>query len=207
MTGPTGQILSGLGRLAAFWRAGQWQTTAALGLNPTQADILARIAVRPERGAELAAHLGVTPATLSDSVTALVAKGLAARHPDPDDGRAQRVAPTAEGATLAAALPAAPAALAAAVAALPEEDRSRLLVTLLRIIRALQLARAIPVQRMCVTCRHFRPHAHDDAAAPHHCAFVDAAFGEAALRLDCGDHAEAAEEERARNWARFDAAA
>ena len=63
---------------------------------------------------------------------------------------------------------------------------------------ALQEARAIPVQRMCLTCRHFRPHVHDDPARPHHCAFVDAAFGDAALRLDCADHETARDEEAAR---------
>ena len=74
---------------------------------------------------------------------------------------------------------------------------------LIGLIRALQVARAIPVQRMCVTCAHFRPHAHDDADSPHHCAFVDAAFGDAALRIDCGDHEDAAEEDLAQIWARF----
>lgn len=71
------------------------------------------------------------------------------------------------------------------------------------LIRALQVARGIPVQRMCVTCAHFRPHAHDDADEPHHCAFVDAAFGDAALRIDCGDHEDALEEKRDSLWARF----
>jgi hypothetical protein len=37
------------------------------------------------------------------------------------------------------------------------------------------------------------------ADAPHHCAFVNAAFGAAALRLDCADHEEAGPEEAARN--------
>jgi hypothetical protein len=46
---------------------------------------------------------------------------------------------------------------------------------------------------MCVTCRYFRPHVHSDPERPHHCAFVDAPFGDRALRLDCRDH-EAKEE-------------
>jgi len=82
-----------------------------------------------------------------------------------------------------------------------------MLRALTRVIRALQEARAIPVQRICVTCRHFRPHVHDDATAPHHCAFVDAAFGDAGLRLDCTDHEGATGQDRARKWARFDPAA
>jgi hypothetical protein len=46
---------------------------------------------------------------------------------------------------------------------------------------------------MCVTCACFQPHRHAEAAAPHHCDFVDAAFGDAALRIDCVDHEETTE--------------
>ena len=56
------------------------------------------------------------------------------------------------------------------------------------------------------TCTHFRPHAHADAACPHHCTFVDAAFGDANLRLDCGDHEPAPAEAAAALWRRFAAA-
>jgi hypothetical protein len=55
-------------------------------------------------------------------------------------------------------------------------------------IRPLQQGGEIPVSRMCLTCRFFRPHEHDDPAQPHHCAFVDAPFGHGQRRLDCADH-------------------
>jgi len=199
------QIAAGFGRLAAFWRASRWQDAAPRGLHPTQAEILARIVVEPARTASLAKALGVTPATLSDSVSALVGKGLAERRPDPADRRAQRIAATPEGRAMAARLPAAPQALRAQIAALPEAERGALLRALTRIIRGLQEARAIPVQRMCVTCRYFRPNVHDDAQRPHHCALVDAAFGDARLRLDCGEHEAAEPDLEARNLQRFEA--
>jgi DNA-binding MarR family transcriptional regulator len=197
------QIAAGLGRLAAFGRACQWQAGVRLGLNPTQAEILLRITERPQRAVNLAAHLGVSPASLSDSIAALVAKGLALRGPDPDDRRARLVSATPLGRQIAAQIPATPHALSEAIGALPHADRENLLTSLMRIIRDLQQARAIPVQRMCVTCRHFRPHAHDDAAAPHHCDFVNAAFGDGALRLDCGDHEAAPSGEAAAIWRQF----
>lgn len=203
MPHPTDQIVFGLGRIAALLRAGQWQAGSEAALSPSQAEILARIAARPLRQRDLAAHLGVSPASLSDSVSSLVAKGLVERLPDRDDGRAQRIAPTAAGAALAARLPAAPEALQAALSALPEIERARLLRTLTTLIRALQEARAIPAQQICATCRHFRPHAHADAARPHHCDFVNAAFGDASLRLDCRDHETAPEDRAAINWRRF----
>lgn len=203
MPNQTDQILFGLGRLASVLRAGQWQAGTKAGLNPVQAEILSRIAIRTMRPGELAAYLGVSPASLSDSVSSLVDKGLAERQPDPRDGRARRVVPTDGGAALAATLPIAPQALQTVLDALPEPERARLLGTLMHLIRALQEARAIPAQRICGSCRYFRPHAHDDAARPHHCAFVNAAFGDADLRLDCGDHEAAPPDEAAATWRRF----
>lgn len=206
MPNQTDQIVFGFGRIAALLRAGQWQAGSGAALNPAQAEILTRIANRPMRPGDLAAHLGVSPASLSDSVSSLISKGLAARQRDAQDGRARLVMATEDGKALAETLPSAPEDFQAALDALPESERAGLLRTLLHLIRELQQARAIPVQRMCATCRHFRPHAHIDAARPHHCAFVNAAFGDADLRLDCDDHDEVQEEEAAAIWRRLTAA-
>jgi DNA-binding MarR family transcriptional regulator len=201
---PDDQIIFALGRLSTVLRAGEWQSGA--GLSPAQAEILRRVALRPMRQAGLAAHLGVSAASVSDSVSALVAKGLVERLPDPADGRAILIHPTDVGRKLAAERHAAPDALREALAALAERRRAALLDALVQLIRSLQDSGAIPLQRMCVSCRHFRPYAHADAARPHHCAFVDAAFGTADLRLDCGEHEAAIAEEAAANWRTFDAA-
>ena len=202
------QIAFALSRLAALQRAAAWREAGAQGLTATQAAILQELARRgAARVGALAAALGVTQPTLSDALAALVAKGLAERRPDPADARARRVGLTPTGAAAAGGLTETSTALTEALARLPEIERGAMLRALSRTIRTLQQAGAIPVQRMCVTCRHFRPHVHDDAATPHHCGFVDAAFGDAMLRIDCGDHVEAPEEEARAAWARFAAAA
>jgi len=198
------QILTGLGRLAVFWRAAAWQAVARHGLNPAQAEILGLLARRgPARQTVLATALGVSAASLSDSVASLNAKGLVTRRGDPGDGRAVQVALSNAGATLQATLPEGPEALRRAVAALPEDEAATTLRALSSLILALQKERAIPVQRMCVTCAHFQPHRHDDAAAPHHCGFVDAAFGDAGLRIDCADHEETTRDGQAEITARL----
>lgn len=201
------QIATALSRLSLYLRSEAWQAAHGAGLTPTQAEILAHLSRRgPTRPGALAEALGVTPATLSDAAAALVAKELAVREADPTDGRAVQLQLRQAGQEAATALSGPPAALDAALRGLAPDQAGALLRGLSAIIRALQEARAIPVQRMCVTCRHFRPHAHDDAAAPHHCDFVNAAFGNADLRLDCGDHEEAPAGEAAAKWRRFDAA-
>ena len=200
------QIAAGLARLGAFGRASMWQSVAELGLTPTQAEILQRVSARPERASDLAAQMGVTPATISDSVAALRAKGLVTRRPDPADRRAQHLVPTDAGRREVARIRPVSDRMQAAIEGLSAPDRGALLGALMRLIRSLQEARAIPVQRMCVTCRHFRPHAHDDARRPHHCDFVNAAFGEADLRLECREHEMAQTDAIAANWRRLDAA-
>ncbi|VDC26682.1 MarR family winged helix-turn-helix transcriptional regulator [Pseudogemmobacter humi] len=208
MSAPAEEIAHALSRLALYWRAAGWRAAGAQGLTPTQAEILSRLAADgPMRSGDLARQLGVSAPTLTDAVSTLAAKGLAGRQPDPLDRRAARVVLTPRGAETAALLPEMPEAIAPVLDGLADSERAGLLRGLTLVIRGLQEAGAIPVQRMCLTCRHFRPHAHEDAARPHHCAFVDAAFGDGALRLACADHEEAPEEERARHFARFAAVA
>lgn len=200
------QIAAGLARLASFGRAAMWQAAAGLALTPTQAEILHRIALRPERSADLAAHLGVSAATISDSIATLCAKGLVARQPDPTDGRARLLIPTDAGGQILRHIPRVPSPLHDAICDLAPANRAALLLSLMQLIRRLQEARAIPVQRMCATCRYFRPHAHADAAAPHHCDLVNAAFADTDLRLECGEHEMARTDQVAATWHRLDAA-
>ena len=110
------------------------------------------------------------------------------RAPDPSDARAAIIRTTAEGLRLGHEIAAYTSQFDLALASLPEAAQEQLLMSQIHIIRHLQEAGAIPLQRMCATCRHFRPHAHPHAAMPHHCAFVDAAIGGRDLRLDCGEH-------------------
>ena len=102
MSDPSDQITFALSRLAVLWRAEVWQAAAAEGLNPAQAEILGHLARRgPVRQVDLVTALGVSAASLSDSVASLVAKGLVTRQPDPDDGRARRVGLSASGPEIA----------------------------------------------------------------------------------------------------------
>lgn len=119
----------------------------------------------------------------------LSAKRLVLRRPDPDDQRARRIGLTRTGRERADGLAGWPETLAEAVDALAPADQGAMLRAMMQVIRTLQDRGEIPVSRMCATCRFFRPNAHpQDAERPHHCGFVDAPFGDRALRLDCADH-------------------
>lgn len=196
------RLREGFDRIAFVSRADLWASAGDAGLNPTQAQVLALLGGRPDglRPTAIAAHLTVSASSITDTLTALERKALVHREPDPTDARALRIRGTPEGIRIGVEIAAAATKVTEALAALPPAAQEALLLTQVALIRQLQVTAAIPIQRMCLTCRHFRPLAHPDTATPHHCAFVDAAFGNRELRLDCGEHEEADVSEQHTNW-------
>lgn len=185
---PSATAATGLAKIGLLLRHHAWQERGQTGLTPTQGQILAHVRARPGLGVgELAKALAVTSPTVSDAVSALEAKGLVARGRSPRHPRAIELMVTPSGARAAERAAGWPDTLLAAVDVLAPDEQAALLRGLTKMIRALQERGEIPVARMCVTCRFFRPNVHA-GAAPHHCAFVDAPFGDRELRLDCADH-------------------
>lgn len=200
------RIVEGLERIATALKSDDWVRAQTVGLNPTQLAILRALDTRDGGMGvkELALLLGVSQPTTTDSILALERKTLVEKRGDPADGRAVRVVITGAGRDAVRSGDAAPGAVARATAALEDEDQEQLLVQLISVIRQLQEQGSIPIQRMCVSCRHFRPYAHSDAARPHHCNFVDAAFSQQDLRIDCRDHETADPSARAATWVEFE---
>jgi DNA-binding MarR family transcriptional regulator len=207
---PTGtterHIVTGLARIGLATRHQAWRGAGEQGLTPTQGQLLALLRYRHRSGARLstlAEGLAITRPTASDAVRALETKGLVSKTRAPEDARALGIALTDAGRAEAERAADWSDFLLDAVDALTPAERAVFLRGLVKMIRALQERGEIPVSRMCVTCRFFRPHAHDDPDRPHHCAFVDAPFGDAQLRLECDDHLPAGEQQAERAWAVF----
>ncbi len=187
----TRRLREGLDRIAAAMRADEWGVAEEAGLTPTQLHALTFIAGRGDAGLRLRAvaeHLGVTQPTATNSIAALARKGLVAKLPEAQDKRAVAIRVTPAGCDVVRAIGLAMTSAERALETLTPQEQQTLLALVIKTIRALQQAKAIPPQRLCVTCRHFRPYAHEDAELPHHCALVDAAFGGRHLRLDCPEH-------------------
>lgn len=192
----------GFERIALVLRSDLWASAGEAGLNPAQAQVLALLATRPAglRPKEIASHLAVSAPSAADTIAALERKGLLRRTPDPADARAVIARLTEEGRALGGTIATAHSQVTAALAQLSPSEQADLLLTQIKLIRTLQMAGAIPVQRMCVSCRHFRPEAHPATAQPHHCAFVNAPIGDRDLRLDCGEHEAADPSVQSANW-------
>jgi DNA-binding MarR family transcriptional regulator len=199
------KVTIGLAKIGIALKQQAWAEAGGRGLNPTQGQILALLRANPDglRLGALAEQLGVTPATTSDSVTSLQRKGLVTKEPTARDGRGVVVRLTPTGSREAAAAAAWPDFLLEAVSELSTDEQAAFLRALVAMIRTLQEKGRIPVARMCVSCRFFRPFMHDDPVRPHHCAFVDAPFGDGELRLDCADHITASVDQADQNWQIF----
>jgi DNA-binding MarR family transcriptional regulator len=201
------RVTTGLAKVGLALKHQAWAEAGGRGLTPTQGQVLALLRANPDglRLGALADQLGVTAATTSDSVTALHRKGLVAKLPLAGDGRAVLVRLTPAGVREAVGGAAAtwPDFLLEAVDELSDAEQAAFLRGLVTMIRTLQTRGRIPVTRMCLSCRFFQPFRHPDGRRPHHCAFVDAPFGDGELRLDCPDHDAAPAELAARTWEAF----
>lgn len=196
------RLREALARVATVMRIDDWDRAKQAGINPTQLAILELLEGRKEGLGvkEVAAHLGVSQPTATDSINALERKELVEKRPIAGDRRAVAVGLTDAGRTLLGPANMMDGATGAAMAALGGEEQEQLLLTLIKLIREFQEAEAIPVQRMCTSCQYFAPFAHPGEAKPHHCKFVDAAFGQRELRIDCRDHQTADPVSRAATW-------
>lgn len=200
------RVLVGLSRIGTVLRSQAWQESSPRGIHPTQAQVLVFLARSRTGGlrlSDLADRMAVTRPTASESVSALERKGLVARTPDPSDGRALAIVLTSEGERVAAGLAEWPDLLLGVVEELDDEEKGVLLRLLMKMIRGLQLRGEISPQRMCVSCRYFQPNVHADPEHPHHCGFVDAAFGDGQLRIDCLEHEAADRADADLVWQRF----
>ena len=198
------RIREGLSRVAVAMRSDEWNRAKTAGLNPAQLLLLetpegrdAGMGVK-----EIAVHLSVSQPSATDSITALERKGLVEKSAGADK-RAVVVRLTAEGRGILTSSAKAETSAKQAVDALAEHEQEELLVFLVKMIRRLQDIDAIPIQRMCATCRYFAPFKHTDAAKPHHCNFVNSAFGQRDIRIDCREHETADPAFRAATWDAF----
>ncbi|NEQ63108.1 MAG: winged helix-turn-helix transcriptional regulator [Moorea sp. SIO4A1] len=200
------KVIAGLAKISLALKSKAWQDAGLQGLTPTQGQILALLRSRslsPMRLSEIADGLAVKPATASDAVAVLVEKGLVKKGKAPDDRRAIAITLTAKGQQQADNAASWPDFLLTAVDQLSEEETDVFFRGLIKMVRALQERGQIPVSKMCVTCRFFRANIYSDSDRPHHCALVDAPFGDRHLRLECPEHLAASPEACTEQWQSF----
>lgn len=199
------RIVVAISRVSSVLRAGMWEFATAENLNPAQAEILQLLRDRSHgvRLSWLAAQLSVSAASASDSVTALVAKGLVRKDRAEDDRRATALWLTGEGKVLADRLANALSFADDAAARLDRGLQEQLLVSLFKLIAELQKSERFPAMRACLSCRFFEANKFPGSPAPHHCALVKAPLPIAFLRIDCAEQQPTDPVTERRNWEAF----
>lgn len=198
------RIATALAKIGLALKQQAFRSAGDRGLSPTQGQILALISTHEKvRPSELAAKLGVSMATVSESVRTLVQKGFVEKTTDARNARSVVLDLTSAGTREAQRASDWPDFLARAVDCLTVEEQEAFLHGLLKMIRTLQERGEIPIARMCITCTHFRAYAHATGRHPHHCALVDAPMGKRHLRIECAEHETADGESQRTTWLRF----
>lgn len=186
------KLLTGLAKISLAFRTEEQKQSFEVRLSPTQAKALLLVEDGIQSPSEISKRIGVSRASLSDSLTALQDKGLLKKRRSPEDSRATILELTAKGRRRSDGLADWPTALQESLDDLNTEEKQMLLRVLSKIIAKLQDQGSVSVPRMCANCRFFRPNTHAGSKKPHHCDYINSAFSDGELRLDCPEH-EAAE--------------
>lgn len=190
------RVAIALNKLGLAMKTRAWAGAGARGLTPTQGQILALLRARGRalRLTQVAGELGISAPTASDSVRALVHKGLVQKTRSKDDARAIALELTTSGEAEAECAASFSDFLLGAIDSLSQAEQEAFFVALIKMIGVLVERGQLPTQRMCPTCRYFRPSECPEGLGPHHCALVDAPLSPRHLRIDCGEYAPAGED-------------
>jgi len=181
------KLVAALDRLARALRQHRQGAASKLGITPLQAEVLRTLYEGPPPEAVvglLARELGVTQPTVTDSVNALVRKGLVARSTMQGDRRRTRLELTGAGHDLVATLTAAESELIAAVAGMGATSQETAYVSLLELIARFVDTGHIEVARTCLTCRYLG----GTPESGRHCLLLDMPLPDPALRVNCPEH-------------------
>ncbi len=181
------KLLAAIDRLGTALRTARQSIATAVGLTPLQIQIIEVLGAdtAPPRVGNIAADLNVSQPTVSESIDALVSKGLVERTLDPTDRRASLVRLTDAGTETGHTIAARMAPLRAATAAWDRTNRDTTLVLMLESIASLHRSGVITVDRSCLTCTHYDA---GDDGAPAHCRLLDLELSPANHRVDCPEH-------------------
>ncbi|MBX2799310.1 MAG: MarR family winged helix-turn-helix transcriptional regulator [Myxococcales bacterium] len=173
-------------RIASLLRAESRTHAAELGLHPVQLDALAYLAScnrYSDTPAAVAEFLGATRGTVSQTVSALVRKGLVHKRKDSVDGRVVHCELTAAGRQALRDRPSGP--VHGALRALRTSDAEQLMQLLTSVLRRAQQVSGGRTFGQCATCRFLQR-----TPAGLHCGVTEEPLSEGDTQLLCREHQE-----------------
>ena len=165
----------------------------AEGLNPAQWEAL-RYVARANRNScspgALAAFMGSTKGTISQTLKALETKGLIERHRKTGDRRAVQITVTQEGRDLLLRDPL--GRIHDALSPCDETEQQKIVKSMQVLLEIVQRHQQIPEFGPCLDCRHYKPEACDDSDAMGcRCGIFGELFSSIEIEQICADFSPA----------------
>jgi DNA-binding MarR family transcriptional regulator len=181
------KIVASLERISQAFRVLLWQESKEFSLSPIQVQVLIFLLHHSEEKRKvgyLADEFNMTKATISDTVKSLEQKGLITKEPETKDTRSYIIQLTTKGTEIARKNSVFTQEIRTPIDKLSMEDKENLLLSLLNIIRHLNITGVITIQRMCMTCSHYQ----NTDGAQHYCKLLNQKLSTSDLRIDCPEH-------------------
>jgi DNA-binding MarR family transcriptional regulator len=182
------KIIAALERISQAFRVLLWQESKEFSLSPIQVQVLIFLLHHSEQKRKvsyLSDEFNMTKATISDAIKALEQKELIRKEYEKNDTRSYIIHLTKKGIAVAGQTSFFSKQIKAPVDKLTEDDKATLLISLMNIIHHLNQSGIITLQRMCLTCAHYK--APVKGQKPF-CHLLNQELQHADLRVDCPEH-------------------
>ena len=184
------KIVVALERISEAFRVLLWREGQEYKLSPLQVQVLIFIHHHTTEKCKvgyLAKEFNMTKATLSDAVKTLVNKGLVVKHFNEPDARSFTLSLSSKGKEMAEKTSHFTKELQSPLDQLSSAELEELLEHLLAIIKHLNKAGIISVQRMCFSCKYYA-----NSNGQQYCNLLNASLKNSEIRLDCPEHEDVA---------------
>lgn len=182
------RIIAALERISQAFRVLLWNESKEFSLSPIQVQVLIFLLHHSEEKRKvsyLADEFNMTKATISDTIKALDQKGLIKKTTERQDSRSYVMHLTKKGVDIAEKTSVFTRELQIPIDKLNPHEKENLLLSLMGAIHHLNKTGIITIQRMCVTCVHYKP---ADGRQLHFCQLLNKKLENSALRIDCPEH-------------------
>ena len=182
------KIIASLERVSQAFRVLLWQESKDFSLSPIQVQVLIFLLHHSEEKktvSYLSGEFNMTKATISDTIKSLEQKQLIRKIQQQHDTRSYTIQLTAKGKNIALKTSLFSKEIKTPIDRLHDDDKENLLLSLMNIIRHLNQSGVITLQRMCLTCTHYKSSANGQK---HFCKLLNQQLHTTDLRVDCPEH-------------------
>lgn len=182
------KIVVALERISEAFRVLLWNESKTHRLSPIQVQLLIFLQHHSSQYrtvSYLATEFNMTKATISDAVKTLETKNLITKKFSALDSRSFTIELTLGGEQIAQQTAHFAKEIIAPLNRLKEDEQNNLLISLFEMIRHLNQAGVITLERMCFSCAHYR---NNHKGSNHFCNLLNTPIQKKELRIDCPEH-------------------